>query len=460
MRSVAWIVAAALISAPAAPPPSPPPGGAGSPESTVAAVVALVHDGRFDAAEKLLPDESGRPDQLFLKAFVSYWRLVFDDDNTVVQDVMDHRLQAVLAAASRTGPDGPTPVEAALWQGMGHLLLAELRASQRHPFGAAFEAKKAKRALDATVTAAGPPPDALFGLGTYNYMADQVPRYMRGLRFLLGIPKGDRDKGLEQLGDAATQSPLFGFEARVLLVTIYANRHEKMYAAATREADALLAAAPEAVTSLYCAARLDVTLGRNQRSLERLASAASRAAILGDVDPVVLRSIDVLRAKAEFLDLRPDLAAETARRALATGSGLTQSIRTDLETLKANGERLAAGIDWSRIAAARAAPSSTSALVAYADAVPGRPLLPLLAGDALLRQGHAAEASYRLSRADIPTFPPEFLGPRLLRQGEAADLAGDRAQAAGFYQRATNHPGFEAKEAAVYYQAEPFGSTR
>ena len=35
--------------------------------------------------------------------------------------------------------------EAALFAGSSHLLLAELRASQRRPIAAAFEAKKAKR---------------------------------------------------------------------------------------------------------------------------------------------------------------------------------------------------------------------------------------------------------------------------------------------------------------------------
>jgi len=451
VRTAAWIVASTLFPALAVTSTADAPVAVSDDR---AAYLECLHDGRFSAAVE--KNASGKDDaeRRFFAAFITYWRLVFDDDNTKLQALLDHQLETVVSAAEAAARDGTgTPF---LWGGNGHLLLGQLRAWEKRPMAAAFEAKKAKRALETAVTNGAAAPDAYFGLGTYNYMADALPGFVKGLRALLFIPPGNKARGLEQLETAARESRFFAFEARVLLVTIYANRHEKQYARAIEQRDRLIAQAPDTVASLYASARLDISLGRNDAAIAALDRASRRAGRFRDVDPVVLRSIDLLRARAEFGALRPDLAGETARAALASGAGLSPSIHQDLTQIVAASERLAQGVDWSALPDAAATADAAAAIEAYAGSKPDRPMLALLAGDANLRAGRATQASEWLERASSSNLPPAAKAGCQLRQGQAADLLGQRAKALEFYKRAAETPGFSAKDAAFFYSQAPF----
>jgi hypothetical protein len=271
VNRAAWIVAGAVLSAVSADPPTPL-------TTDRAAYLSRLHDGRFNAAVETNSSGPDDAERRFFAAFITYWRLVFDDDNPQLQTMFDHQLDGVVSAADAdSAQDGGTSPQ--LWSGNGHLLLGQLRAWEKKPMAAAFEAKKAKKALESAVKGGANASDAYFGLGTYNYMADALPGYVKGLRALLFLPAGDRERGLEQLETAARESRLFAFEARVLLMTIYANRHERLYTRAMEQRDLLLAQAPDTVASLYASARLDISLGRNDSA--RLASATSTRSSCG-----------------------------------------------------------------------------------------------------------------------------------------------------------------------------------
>lgn len=419
------------------------------------AFLSLLHDGRFEAAQQELARQGppSRPDDLFFQAFITYWQLVFDDENLDFQATLDQRLGLSIAAAeSSENPDGA----AAVWGGSSHLLLAGLRAQQKRPLAAAYEAKKAKRLLESASKAGANTADALFGLGTYNYLADTVPSYVKGLRALLFLPKGNRALGIEQLTTAAAGSRAFALEARTLLVTIFANKHERLYGRALEERDRLLHAFPDTVASTYAAARLDLSLGRNASAIDRLARAEKRARGLGDVDPVVLRCIELLRARAELGSLRPDRAEATARAALATGAGLGPSIRKDLEAVLRTASRLAHGISWPQDAPGQSPSQDAAAFGALALAQPERPLLALLAGDGELRAGRPQEALDWFARTGGAKLPPDLEAGCLFRQGQAEDLLGHRSRAVELYGRVTTARGFAAKDAAIYYQQIPY----
>jgi hypothetical protein len=415
-------------------------------------IPALLHDGRFEAARGVLGPVSADspPEDAFLQAFVTYWTMIFDDENVALEARLEKEIQVALAAAERKGS---ADASATLWAGNSHLVLAELRAGQRKAMGAAFEAKKAKKLLEAAVASGARKDDALFGLGTYNYMADTLPSFIKGLRALLFLPKGNRALGLEQLQQAAESSPTFAFEARVLLLTIFAHKHERRYDDALAEKRRLLDQGKGAISSLYAAARLDLSLAQNRSAISWLTRAEERAATLGDVDPVVLRSLELLRARAELADLRPDLAAATAQRALQSGAGLGPGIRRDLESLLKASQEYAKGIEWTRVAQA-----DTASLTALAEASPADPRLALLAGDAELRAGRAAEAAAWLARAEGSGLARGWLGGCLLRQGQAADLTGNRPRAVALYKKAAETTGFPGKDAAYYHLAVPYRS--
>jgi len=417
-----------------------------------AEILTLLHDGRFESARQALrrTGPPAKPSDLFLDAFTTYWLLVFDDENDALHATLDAQLQATIDAADRVSEPAEAG-DAALWSGSSHLLVAELRASQRRALTAAFEAKKAKRLLESDAIAGAGATDAQFGLGTYNYVADTVPSYVKGLRALLFLPRGNRALGLKQLDQAASGSRYFGLEARTFLVTIYANKHERMYGRAIEERDRLLAAFPDTIASAYASARLDLSLGRNDAAIAQLARAEERARSLGDVDPVVLRCIDLLLARAELAALRPDRAEATASRALGAGSGLSVSVRGDLEGIRATAKRLGEGIVW---------PQGPADFGKLAEAHPKSALLALLAGDQGLRAGRAQEALDWFARASAAGLAAEWLAGSQFRQGQAEDLLGRRAQALELYKRVSTAPGFPARDGAYYYQQSPYGPTR
>ena len=448
MKSPAWTLAAAAILLAG----SARGATANGPERSD--YLERLHDGRFAAAEATAPATGTSAEQLFFASFITYWKLVFDDENTKLQVVLERQLDATAEAASHNEDDP----RIALWGGNSRLLLAQLRAWQRRPLAAAFEAKKAKKLLEAAVQSGADAADASFGLGTYNYMAAMVPSTVKGLRAILGLPKGNRAKGLEQLELAAGSSGAFAVEARILLLTIYANRHERQYDKALAERDRLLKQAPDAIASLYASARLDLALGRNEPALAALTRAEARAREFGDVDPVVLRCIDLLRARGEFASLRPDLAAATARAAIESGRGLSPTLKEDFKQIAAASDKLMNDINWAAVPTQGGAAEKAQRLSTLAGESPDRPFLALLAGDASLRAGQPEDASLWLEKASSTTLPPALRAGCQLRQGQAADLLGQRERALGFYKRAAQAPGFSAKDAAHYYQKTPYRS--
>lgn len=447
------VLVAAMSGAPAA---AAPP--AGQPAAVRA--VEMLHDGRFDAAAALLdgiPDAEAGPDVLFFRAFVTYWRLLYDENAPALRSRLASQLGVLITRAE----DGPARRrDDALWEGSAHLLLSQLRAIEKKPFAAAVEAKRARRDLQGLDGDNGLAVEALFGLGTYNYMADRLPAFVKGLRALLFLPGGDRDLGLTQIDRAARESRYFAVEARLLLVTIYANRHERLYDDAIEQAALARAARPGAIVVAHASAKILIALARPAEAAEILDRALERARTLGDVDPGVVATLDLHRARADFASFRPDLAAARARELHARATPMPADVREDARVLAIEAGALAARPWWPEARAVVVGGPSTAANGSSAAHDPGAErtaVLSLLRGRAELADGRPAEALTQLAAAAAaPDLPTPWVGPARLLAGQAADLAGQRARAIAFYKKAADSPGFLARDAAYAFQARPF----
>lgn len=432
--------------------------------------LVLLHDGRFDAAAATLDRADPGADDpriAFFRAFVVYWRLLYDEDNESLRRTFESALRESLRLAESEASGGEPDPEMALWSGNARLLRAELRAAEKHPFSAGFEAKKAKRLLEAAERSGdhriGVEP--LFGLGTYNYVADRLPAFVKGLKALLFLPGGDRDRGLAQLDRAATESRYFSLEARILLATIYANKHERMYEIARRQAELALRAAPEAIAAHHASAVIEMSLADPEKAIVRLDAALDRARSLGDVHPSVVAALELLRARADFANLRPDLARERASRLLARKKpGVPDSILREADGLLNASEQILARPGWRFASAVLSAPADGSVslgsrLAGLAEREDGGHdgVLALLAGRALLDERHETEALRWLTIADASGALPEpWVGPCRLFAGQAADLSGRRPQALDFYKRAEKSPPFDGRNAARLFQSAPY----
>jgi tetratricopeptide (TPR) repeat protein len=429
--------------------------------------LALLHDGRFDEAEASFARSGGRPEAIaFFRAFAVYWRLLYDDENPSLQAALETRLLETISRAEEALARDPADPEATLFAGSARLLLGELRASQKKYFAAGSEAKKAKRLLEAGTRAAPVAADAAFGLGTYNYMADRLPAFVKGLRAILFLPGGDREIGLQQLSRAAGTSRYFRLEARILLSTIYASKHERLYADAEREVRTALAEKPRRVTALDAAARYRLMLAEPERAAELLDEAARRAAESPGTSLSVSGAIEYQRARADFAMLRPD-AAQRRLTALLSRAGLPASLREDATKLADTASTLLAspaGDPWRRalpavehLASPPPGDDPLASLVDLARGSPQEPVLSLVAGRALLRAGRSKDALPLLLTAARSTATPRPLsGMSKLLAGQAADLDGQRSRALELYRGAIDGPSFVGRDAAYRYQRAPF----
>lgn len=117
----------------------------------------------------------------------------------------------------------------ALYAGLARGVRARLYTLRREKMNAASEGKQMRAdLLEAVAQDPSLASDADLGLGAYNYYADILSPLLKVIRFLLGIPGGDKQKGLEQLQTAAEHASLVAVEAQYELARIdglYEKRH-------------------------------------------------------------------------------------------------------------------------------------------------------------------------------------------------------------------------------------------
>lgn len=431
--------------------------------------LGLLHDGRFDQADALLassPATAEDPSFAFFRAFVSYWRLLYDDQDTALRERFDGQLDAAIALAdARLDADLPD-AEAALWGGSARLFLAQLKVLQKKTLGAAFEAKRAKKLLEAASRSKPDNPDPLFGLGLYNYVADRLPAFVKGLRALLFLPGGNRELGLRQLERAAAESRHFGLEARVLLLTLYSAKTERLYDQELREMNLLIRDNPDPIAVKDAVARTLLSLGDIEGAVPYIDAGLGRADTIGGVDDDVRGTLLGQRALADYLMFRPDLARPRAAAILEQTASFPKDVRDQARTLVEGADAILSSETWSiardAIQATDAPVETTAArLLELSQERPEDAVLALIAGRALLRAGNAVPAAELLVRAEASgRLSPSWIGICRLLAGEAFDLAGNRARALAYYHRSVDSPSFIAKDGAYYRQARPYRGER
>lgn len=437
------------------------PGQAAPPDPVLTEVTALLRDGRFEAADRLLRERpgGGTPARAFFSAFVTYWRLVYDEENPSLHADFERRLQAaILPAEARLGAD-PTDPDALLWAGTSRLLLAQFRAQQDQPFAAAREAKRARKLLEAARVSGGDlDAEPLFGLGAYNYAADRLPAIVKGLRALLALPGGDREEGLAQLGRAAAESRYFALESRIVLATLYTKKHERRYDLALDEAAQALAAFPDSVAANHAAARLHLALARPARAALLAGKALSRARELGDVEPDVIGAVEAILARADLAAFRVEAARDRAASLLARRPALPRDVLQTARDVEGEAEAILGRPGWKALRRSTSAGlPAAERLVELASGPDADPVIALVAGRALLERGDGAGAAPLLEAAARSRDLPHWLeGPCHLAQGQAADLQGQRARALGHYRKATDGPSFPGRDAAYFLSGTPF----
>ncbi len=111
--------------------------------------------------------------------------------------------------------------------------------------------------------------DATAAVGIYNYYVDTLSPIVKLLRFFMGIPGGDKMKGVEQMQVGMNQGSLLAVDSRFILARAL-REYDRKYEQALSVAEPLLQRHPQNPLFLLLAANLNAELGRNAKAAEYL----------------------------------------------------------------------------------------------------------------------------------------------------------------------------------------------
>jgi hypothetical protein len=246
--------------------------------------------------------------------------------------------------------------------------------------------------------------DARFGLALYDYYADVLPRLLKLLRFFLGMPGGDRERGLAGLRRAAAQSRWHRSEAVAQLyeVAAYLEGDADLALDAIRALRERYPASP--LWALRLAEHLRDRLGLWGESVRVYAEVeAAQAAGHPNYAPVVADLAGLGKAEAQLRDLRLD----DARRSL----GLLDGRLTQLEARRRELVARLAALEADPLSAPRARARRLSEAGDPDAAGAWRAVLALRPRD--------LEAWLQLARADLEAGRTRAAEPALARVAAA-----------------------------------------
>ncbi len=204
-------------------------------------------NGDLDAAigtfQKVQKDDNASPLGYVLEADALWWKIYYSTANLVDPDVFDvvtsyrtpddARFESVVATAiqkARANIHARRNVARNnLYEGMAYALEARLAGLRAHDLATARAGKKMRTLLLTALQLDPSLTDAYAGLGLYNYFVDTLPTIVKMLRFLIGLPPGNRVLGLQQMAKAAESGEFTRAEAKFYLAKDYTRRNEMQF---------------------------------------------------------------------------------------------------------------------------------------------------------------------------------------------------------------------------------------
>jgi hypothetical protein len=474
LRPALALLAATALAA-AAPTRAASPPAAGDLEARAA--LSLVYDGDFHGAETRLAvlarGRPGDPVLPYLQALALEWRLEQDPASRALDGaVLELAERALGLAAARLARD-PADRRALLARGAAHGVRSRLHLFRRDKGPASREAVRMREAL---VTARAAGEDALdldFGLGLYDYYADTLPRAFKVVAFVLRIPGGDRERGLDALARVARGGSLFhDDEARVQMYDIHSYFERKPDRALhwIREMWRLHPGWPLWGLKLSQLLGEPMGLWGDSASVARGILATAEEGRHPNYQPVVAAMARALLAEALLGDLRfgeacaaaravragatePAWVGEHAARVLETCGALEReprSARARGLALLAQARRLAEGGDLS---------GAQAACLRAFQAYPASGEARLCAARESLRAGRP-EAARALARAVLDGDGETWLHPRAsLILARALEAAGEPSRALAVYRNVwlapLGHSDLRAEAAGAITRLDP-----
>ncbi len=202
-------------------------------------------NGRLDEAlstfQQVEREDPSSPLGYVLEADATWWEIYYTTANLVDPDVFDvvhststsydshfeYLVRESIAKSEARIEARQDVARSNLYEGMAYALQARLDGLRARDLPTARAGKKMRELLLAALERDPNLTDAYAGIGLYNYFVDTLPTIVKMLRFLIGLPGGNRETGLSQLQKAAEQGDFTRAEAKFYLAKDY-TRHNEM----------------------------------------------------------------------------------------------------------------------------------------------------------------------------------------------------------------------------------------
>ncbi len=208
----------------------------------------LLMNGEPDAAivafQKIQAEDPDSALGYLMEADAVWWKIYFTTGNLIDPDVFVvssgsttpydsqfNRLVDTAIAKARANRNANRDVARNyLYEGMAYGLRGRLASMRENNLAAARAARQMRSLL---ITAVQKDPnlrDAYAGLGLYDYFVDTLPTIVKLLRWMIGLPGGSRERGLQEIEYAAKHGELTRGEALYYLAKDYSRSSENQFA--------------------------------------------------------------------------------------------------------------------------------------------------------------------------------------------------------------------------------------
>jgi tetratricopeptide (TPR) repeat protein len=165
------------------------------------------------------PDHPASP---LLQALVPWWTIQLEPSDTSEDEEFLDSMERVLDLCEKRLDKNPRDLDAMFFKAGAHAFRGRLLSDRKHWLKAARDGQQALKYLQKVVALDPQNDDLYFGLGTFHYMADVIPKKYRILRpFARLFPKGDRAQGLQELDRAMTRGRFVPTEVAWTLVQLH-----------------------------------------------------------------------------------------------------------------------------------------------------------------------------------------------------------------------------------------------
>jgi len=207
----------------------------------------LLMDGNFDEAiqgfRQVEEADPEAPLGYVLEADANWWKIYLTEGNLIDPDVFEALSEAATPYDNDFQRLNPLAIQKAeaqihghqdearahLYEGFAYALQARLEALRDNALATARAGKKMRNLSLAALKLDPTLYDADLGVGIYNYFEATLPGYVKMLRFLILLPGGNRELGLQQLQTAADKGEITKGEAQFHLAKNLSRNTERQY---------------------------------------------------------------------------------------------------------------------------------------------------------------------------------------------------------------------------------------